>query len=378
MLSSYFKNFRYTEDFKKSGKVYIKDTSAKTATAVTQTTTTEPVVSSTTTNAKSDVAKPDNKQLPYNINQYNVATFKNTAKNTVTEALGLNGNNEIINVAQLVDFDALVTQTKNRIKRKDNNPVKEEGGNVIKIDLDHKLPHIKSNPNQSKIAYSIKIDETAKNANQTVLINPLPAELNQNQMMYATSQMNPVWAVVNTPPTTQIVQQTNAMQHSTVNNSYQQQQQPPHLNGAQSEFVVKQIVPTPQKEHVVVVKSHICEICNKAFKRREHLYQHMKMHRGFRAFSCECCNKSFLRKEHLLRHMTSHSGQKNFTCNICEKSFSRNDNLLKHKRTHEKQNSFTCEVCHKQFVMKHYYMAHKLTHETEKCGLNSTWGLLKV
>lgn len=367
MLSSYFKNFRYTEDFKKSGKVYIKDTSAKTASAVTQTTTTEPIVSSTTTttNAKSDVAKQqESKQLTYNINQFNLTTFKNaiqnTPKNIVTEALGLNGNNEIINVAQLVDFDALVTQTKNRIKRK-------EDGNVTKIDLEQKLPHIKSNLNQNKIAYSIKIDEAAKN--QTVLINPLPTtEMNQNQMMYATSQMNPVWTVVNTPPTTQIVQQTNAIQqHSTINNFQQQ-----------NEFVVKQIVQPQQqqqqKEHVVVVKNHICEICSKAFKRREHLYQHMKMHRGFRAFSCECCNKSFLRKEHLLRHMTSHSGQKNFTCNICEKSFSRNDNLLKHKRTHEKQNSFTCEVCHKQFVMKHYYMAHKLTHETEKCG----WGLLKV
>lgn len=125
-------------------------------------------------------------------------------------------------------------------------------------------------------------------------------------------------------------------------------------------------------------KIHTCDICRKTFKRREHLYQHVKLHTGFRPFTCENCNKSFVRKEHVLRHMTSHSGQKNFTCTICDKSFSRNDNLLKHKKTHEKQSSFTCDICQKQFVMKHYYLAHKMTHENDKCGINQVWGLLKT
>lgn len=120
-------------------------------------------------------------------------------------------------------------------------------------------------------------------------------------------------------------------------------------------------------------KSHVCEICLKSFKRREHLYQHVKLHTGFRPFVCEYCNKAFMRKEHLLRHMTLHSGQKNFTCNICDKSFSRNDNLLKHKKTHEKQTSYECEVCLKTFVIKHYYVAHKMTH-----NVNSVWDMLKT
>ncbi|KAK5638369.1 hypothetical protein RI129_012664 [Pyrocoelia pectoralis] len=127
----------------------------------------------------------------------------------------------------------------------------------------------------------------------------------------------------------------------------------------------------------IVVKHHSCDICGKMFKRREHLYQHMKLHTGFRPFVCENCNKSFLRKEHLLRHMIAHSGQKNYTCTICDKSFSRNDNLLKHKKIHSKQSSFTCEVCQKQFVMEHYYFAHKRTHENEKSS--QMWGgLLKA
>lgn len=126
-------------------------------------------------------------------------------------------------------------------------------------------------------------------------------------------------------------------------------------------------------------KTHVCDICQKIFKRREHLYQHVKLHIGFRPFVCDHCSKSFMRKEHLQRHMISHSGQKNYTCNICDKSFSRNDNLLKHKKTHEKQQSFTCEVCQKQFVMKHYYLAHKMAHEDEKVSFNQTWNnIVKV
>ncbi|XP_018330725.1 GATA zinc finger domain-containing protein 14 [Agrilus planipennis] len=136
------------------------------------------------------------------------------------------------------------------------------------------------------------------------------------------------------------------------------------------------VMTTVQNDNLV--KSHTCEICKKTFKRKEHLFQHVKLHTGFRPFRCDKCNKCFMRKEHLLRHMTAHSGAKNFTCDICDKCFSRNDNLLKHKKTHEKQSKFTCQVCQKHFVMKHYYLAHKLTHETDRCNLNQLWGVLKA
>lgn len=77
-----------------------------------------------------------------------------------------------------------------------------------------------------------------------------------------------------------------------------------------------------------------CSLCEKVFKRKEHLAQHMKLHLGLRPFKCDQagCNKSFSRKEHLMRHVISHTGKKMFSCEFCQKLFSRKDNLNKHKR----------------------------------------------
>lgn len=120
-------------------------------------------------------------------------------------------------------------------------------------------------------------------------------------------------------------------------------------------------------------KGHNCELCPKKFKRREHLYQHMKLHTGFRPYQCTDCKKTFVRKEHLLRHMVLHSGERNFSCDICTKSFSRHDNLLKHVRTHNKgqsppeATSYTCDVCQKVYLVKRFYENHRA--EIGRCFL---------
>lgn len=121
------------------------------------------------------------------------------------------------------------------------------------------------------------------------------------------------------------------------------------------DFPSKKLLPKEE----AVLKTHICEVCSKSFKRREHLYQHYKLHSSLRPYRCVECNKSFVRKEHLIRHMVLHSGERNFSCEICKKSFSRHDNLLKHIRTHNKESNYTCDVCQRIFVFKHYLDVHR-------------------
>ncbi|KAG5920283.1 hypothetical protein E4U53_003932 [Claviceps sorghi] len=54
-----------------------------------------------------------------------------------------------------------------------------------------------------------------------------------------------------------------------------------------------------------------------------------------KTFVCDLCNRRFRRQEHLKRHYRSlHTQEKPFECGECGKKFSRSDNLAQHARTH--------------------------------------------
>ena len=54
-----------------------------------------------------------------------------------------------------------------------------------------------------------------------------------------------------------------------------------------------------------------------------------------KTFVCDICNRRFRRQEHLKRHHRSlHTHDKPFECTECGKTFSRSDNLSQHARTH--------------------------------------------
>ncbi|KAH8321994.1 hypothetical protein KR074_007755 [Drosophila pseudoananassae] len=131
----------------------------------------------------------------------------------------------------------------------------------------------------------------------------------------------------------------------------------------------QQILPLPHQDSQQVTLSPglTCPTCNREFKKKEHLTQHVKLHAGLRPFKCseEGCDKAFSRKEHLSRHLVSHSGQKMYTCEVCRKPFSRKDNLNKHKRIHTQPVSETlhcCDICNKNFSNKMHYEKHREMH----------------
>ncbi|CAH1992366.1 unnamed protein product [Acanthoscelides obtectus] len=382
MLSTYFKNFRYTDDFKKSGKVYIKDTKppnqtqaapqpiTEVLTAVNPannvaTTTSTPVPAATAQvqqnvipfytlqlpaivtnpNAVSqpkkevitDNSKINQNQFAYNLNLINTSNIKTTMpKNDTLNNIVING--EVINFTQMGDLDTLLNQgsvLKSKVKSKTKKVVVSDDS-VVKIDLTNqeiggdyqqmdskadKLPHIKSTnnmnqPNQNqKYNYSVKVEE--KNQNQTVIF-PV-SEYNQNfNYNTASTAIYTQPTVVNTVTNTSVVcsTQTTTVDNSILSMNLNEGNQPEYTN------LVTAVAPTSNEEpkpnpnitNQTQNKSHVCDICLKTFKRREHLGQHIKLHTGFRPYICEQCNKAFMRKEHLVMfdEMDVKNGRKHF------------------------------------------------------------------
>ena len=71
-------------------------------------------------------------------------------------------------------------------------------------------------------------------------------------------------------------------------------------------------------------------------------------------FVCELCERSFKRNEHLVRHMNTHaaSTSKNkFTCGDCGKQFTTEFSLNRHQMVHSNdREEYQCETCQKIFI----------------------------
>ncbi|ERL87752.1 hypothetical protein D910_05141 [Dendroctonus ponderosae] len=348
MLSSYFKNYRHTDEFKKSGKVYIKDT-AKSDSEPIQNTNKKPVAAACGPNhtrnnltlplyAKSihssEINMPSKpiahsslqvQHLPYSMDMLNEA-LKKAVQQLPKEILNkvvVNSNGEVINFAPL---DAMTMEPTNishnisSINNRVNDKFKkgaDKQDSIIKIDLTLD-----------------EIGEDSKNKLNAMSYSKPPAHLpTQNPtMIFPAVQLQAFLPSKSRKSDTSKIERCNLQ----------------------------------------ATKGHNCELCPKKFKRREHLYQHMKLHTGFRPYQCTDCKKTFVRKEHLLRHMVLHSGERNFSCDICTKSFSRHDNLLKHVRTHNKgqsqsETTYTCDVCQKVYLVKRFYDNHRA--EIGRCFL---------
>ncbi|KAH8291626.1 hypothetical protein KR018_007418, partial [Drosophila ironensis] len=88
-----------------------------------------------------------------------------------------------------------------------------------------------------------------------------------------------------------------------------------------------------QRVHVLV-RQHICDVCQADFATADHLRKHMNsLHLGHRPFKCHLCPKVFAQRSHLQEHIKTDRGHKDaqqFVCQLCQWPFFRAIDLERH------------------------------------------------
>ncbi|GMT28538.1 hypothetical protein PFISCL1PPCAC_19835 [Pristionchus fissidentatus] len=99
-----------------------------------------------------------------------------------------------------------------------------------------------------------------------------------------------------------------------------------------------------KKSDKPIVRSHICPVCEKAFRRPKELERHEAVHSEARQYKCSYCSSEFRHENVLLAHEKLHAKtSRAFKCRICDHNFNSKFNLHRHlQMTHmRKENEQT-------------------------------------
>ena len=110
-----------------------------------------------------------------------------------------------------------------------------------------------------------------------------------------------------------------------------------------------------------------CHMCEKAYKSKGHLTDHIKTHTDAKNFECNICHKKFNLDFLLKRHMIIHSEENKYECEICKEKFKTpwNRNLHKLKVHRADSERHACSMCKKIFSQKSSLHRHEATHSED-------------
>ncbi|KAG8442266.1 hypothetical protein GDO86_011170 [Hymenochirus boettgeri] len=115
-------------------------------------------------------------------------------------------------------------------------------------------------------------------------------------------------------------------------------------------------------------RKYSCNLCDRSFRERWALNNHMKLHTGEKPFKCTwpTCHYSFLTASALKDHFRTHTGEKSFLCDLCGFAGGTRHALTKHRRQHTGEKPFKCDECNFASTTQSHLTRHKRIHTGEK------------
>lgn len=111
------------------------------------------------------------------------------------------------------------------------------------------------------------------------------------------------------------------------------------------------------------LQSFECPYCSRIFYGLHLLRVHWKKDHGLsHPYTCTICQKGYPREPMILEHINSHTGLRPHKCDRCEKAYPSLYSLKEHINIHHRKLELKCPVCEKLFSTTKLLNLHALTH----------------
>ena len=136
----------------------------------------------------------------------------------------------------------------------------------------------------------------------------------------------------------------------------------PHAGCTRTFITASDVADHVKHRHTGGAKPFVCAHCDRVFKSKSILVEHVRVHTGERPFACPRpgCGKRFKQSGDLTHHIRTHDGIRRYPCPIpgCSKSFAVRIHLEGHLNVHNGVRPFACELCDKAFTLKSFLRRH--------------------
>lgn len=117
----------------------------------------------------------------------------------------------------------------------------------------------------------------------------------------------------------------------------------------------------PNPKYLPEAKRYVCLICSKGFGKKAHYDEHLRSHSGEKPFVCDVCGQRYSQKRSLLKHKENCGCNTALpsSCPVCDKIFKSKIELADHMSSHTEENEFKCSECGKLFDDKTGFETHQ-------------------